>query len=522
MSADDFVMIGLSACVAGVIAYFFGRAGRAPAPPESASERLSILEAARSEADALRRQAELDAEDIRDRAKDRAQKKIQEQKSDVQRQGAELKARRLSLEARETELKAAQTALDGRAADLEKREAAAEALARGADERREAARRQIEKAAQMSASEARAALESQERPAALRAVESEVRRIEEEAWRTAQSRAQLTLATAIQRFASDYVVERTVATVALPSDDIKGRLIGREGRNIRAIEAATGIDLIVDDTPEAVVISCFNPVRREVARIALTKLIADGRIHPTRIEEMVGKAEEAVDLSSREAGERAVFDLNVSGIHPELVMLLGRLKYRSSAAQDLLQHSMEVGYLAGLMAAELGVDTSLARRAGLLHDIGKAAEQDVEGSHARAGAALARKFGESPAVVSAIEAHHGRVGESDSVSVLDHLVEAANALSGQRPGARKENLGAFVQRLEDLETIATSFDGVTRAFAIQAGREVRVLVDNASVTDSEVRSLSRSIAKKVEESLSFPGHIRVSVIRDTRATEYAG
>jgi ribonuclease Y len=299
---------------------------------------------------------------------------------------------------------------------------------------------------------------------------------------------------------------------------MKGRIIGREGRNIRALEAATGIDLIIDDTPEAVVISCFNPVRREIARLALTRLIADGRIHPTRIEEMVQRASEEIEQQCKDAGEQASLELGLGTLHPDLARLVGRLKFRSSNAQSLLQHSIEVGFLAGAIAGELGYPVKVARRAGLLHDIGNAVDQELEGSHAHVGAVVARKCGESPAVCHAIEAHHGDV---PSDGVLDHVVEAANVLSGQRPGARREVLESYVQRLQSLEKIAAGFDGVDRAFAIQMGREVRVLVENSRVSDEQARLLSKDIARKVEAELSYPGQIRVSVIRETRATDYA-
>ncbi|RMH40764.1 MAG: ribonuclease Y, partial [Deltaproteobacteria bacterium] len=310
----------------------------------------------------------------------------------------------------------------------------------------------------------------------------------------------------------------TVTTVPLPSDDLKGRLIGREGRNVRAIEAATGTDIIIDDTPELITISCFNPVRREVARIALTKLIADGRIHPTRIEEVVAKAEKEVDRACVEAGEQAVFDLGLHRVHPELVKALGSLKYRMSYAQNVLAHSVEVGYIAGLMAAELGVSVKAARRAGLLHDIGKAVDHEHDGPHALVGAQLAKKYRESPRICQAIAAHHDDVPPA---SVLDHIVHAANALSGSRPGARREQLATYIKRLEDIEALCKGFDNVTRAFAILAGREVRVIVENDKVDDAAANLLSKEIARRIEAEATYPGQIRVVVLRETRASEYA-
>ena len=360
----------------------------------------------------------------------------------------------------------------------------------------------------------------------IRAMENEARhegakmikRIENETREQADKKAKKIMATAIQRYAGDFVAERTVSVVQLPSDEMKGRIIGREGRNIRALEAATGIDLIIDDTPEAVILSGFNPVRREVARLSLMKLISDGRIHPARIEDVVKKVGQEVDVTIKEAGEQAAFDLGVHGIHDELIKYLGRLKFRSSYAQNVLQHSVEVGSLCGIMAAELGLKEKLARRMGLLHDIGKAIDHEVEGPHAVIGSKLAKKFGESQMIVHAIAAHHEDVPPS---TVYALLVQAADGLSGARPGARKELLENYIKRLEDLEAIANSFKGVANTYAIQAGRELRVIVQSEVISDEDSILLSRDIVKKIEESLTFPGQIRVMVIRETRAVEYA-
>ncbi len=345
-----------------------------------------------------------------------------------------------------------------------------------------------------------------------------IKQIEDEARETADKKAKEILALAVQRYAGDYVAEKAVSVVPLPSDEMKGRIIGREGRNIRAIEAATGIDLIIDDTPEAVIISGFNPVRREVARISLERLIADGRIHPARIEEVVNKAILDVDTSIREAGEQATFDVGVHGIHPELIKLVGRLKYRTSYGQNVLQHSIEVAFLCGIMAAELGMNIKQAKRAGLLHDIGKAVDHEIEGSHAVTGADLARKYGEVPKVVHALAAHHE---DEKPSTILAVLVQAADALSGARPGARREMLETYVKRLEDLERIGTSFKGVTSCFAIQAGREIRVMVQSDKVSDVDSHVLAKDIARKIEDEMTYPGQIKINVIRETRAVEYA-
>ena len=377
---------------------------------------------------------------------------------------------------------------------------------------------QLEKISTLTADQAKELL--------IRAMENEARyegaklikRIENEAREEADKKAKKIMATAIQRYAGDFVAERTVSVVQLPGDEMKGRIIGREGRNIRAIEAATGIDLIIDDTPEAVILSGFNPVRREVARLSLIKLISDGRIHPARIEDVVKKVGQEVDTAIKEAGEQAAFDLGVHGIHAELIKYLGRLKYRTSYAQNVLQHSVEVGVLCGIMAAELGLKEKLARRMGLLHDIGKAIDHEVEGPHAVIGSKLAKKFGESADVVHAVGAHHEDIPPA---SVYALLVQAADGLSGARPGARKELLENYIKRIEELESLANGFNGVANTYAIQAGREIRVIVKSDKVSDEESVLLSRDIAKKIEESLTFPGQIKVTVIRETRSVEYA-
>lgn len=379
-------------------------------------------------------------------------------------------------------------------------------------------KQQLEKISGLTAEQAKELL--------IRAMENEARyegakiikRIENETKEQADKKATEIMATAIQRYAGDFVAERTVSVVELPNDEMKGRIIGREGRNIRALEAATGIDLIIDDTPEAVILSGFNPVRREVARLSLMRLIADGRIHPARIEDIVKKVGKEVDITIKESGEQAAFDLGVHGIHNELIKYIGRLKFRTSYAQNVLQHSVEVGVLAGIMASELGLNTKLARRMGLLHDIGKAIDHEVEGQHAVIGAKLAKKFGETPMVEHAIAAHHE---DTPPNSVYDLLIQAADALSGARPGARKELLENYIKRLEDLENIAHSFKGVKNAYAIQAGRELRVIVESGIITDEDATLLSRDVAKKIEESLTFPGQIKVTVIRETRSVEYA-
>ena len=345
-----------------------------------------------------------------------------------------------------------------------------------------------------------------------------MRKIENEAKYEADRKAKKIISLAVKRYSGDYVAEKTVSVVNLPNDEMKGRIIGREGRNIRAIEAATGIDLIIDDTPEAVILSGFNPIRREVAKIALEKLIEDGRIHPARIEEIVDKISKDLDASIVEVGEQTAFDIGVHELHPELIKLLGRLKYRSSYAQNVLLHSREVSFICGIMAAELGLNVKQSKRAGLLHDIGKAVDHEVEGPHAVIGADLARKYGEDEKVIHAIHAHHEDIPPD---SILAVLVQAADTLSGARPGARQEMLESYVKRLHDLEDIAMSTPGVNKTYAIQAGREIRIMVEGKTISDDQSYIICKDIAKKIEKGLSYPGQIKVTVIRETRAVEYA-
>ena len=482
------------------------------------AQRRQIIENAIQDAEQIKKEALLQAKEEAFQAKQEADREIKacrlelkDEQRRLNRKLDEVQKEFQALEKRETRLQDREARVGERERKVGEREKELDTLI---DEQRY----KLEKIAGIDREEAKLQL--------MDSIESEARmdaakrlaRIENEMKIEADRKGKNILALAIARYAGDYVADKTVSMVPLPNDEMKGRIIGREGRNIKAIEAATGIDIIIDDTPEAVILSGFNPIRREIARLALEQLISDGRIHPARIEEVVAKVTEELDVAIREAGEQATFDVGAHGMHVDLIHLIGRLKYRTSYGQNILQHSLEVAFLCGVMAAELGLDVKKAKRAGLLHDIGKAVDHEIEGSHAIIGRDLARKYGEAEDIVYAIGAHHE---DQPLRSVLDILVQSADALSGARPGARKEMLQSYVKRLEDLEHIANSFKGVDKSYAIQAGRDLRIIVDSGKIGDDEATLMSRDIAKAIEEQLTYPGQIRVTVIRETRAVEYA-
>ena len=485
---------------------------------EARSEAQAVLEEARKEAEILKKEAVLRAKEEAFAEKARAEKELEEKKNEQLAVERRLQQRETNLDKKEENYEKRETRLTDRESQVEKRSEDVDRVRAELEQKAEAITSQLERVAGMSAEEAKAQLIEGLLSEARHESAKEIREIEEEARKAGDKKAKEIISLAIQRYAGDYVAERTVTSVQLPSEEMKGRIIGREGRNIRALEAATGIDLIVDDTPETVLLSGYNPVRREVARVSLERLISDGRIHPARIEEVVKKVGKEIQQEIKDAGEQATFDVGVHGIHPELLNLLGRLKYRSSFAQNVLAHSIEVAFLCGVMASELGVNVKQAKRAGLLHDIGKAVDHEVEGSHAVIGADLARKHAEAKEIIHSIAAHHDDVKPE---TILAILVQSADALSAARPGARREMLETYVKRLEDLERIANSFNGVSKSYAIQAGREIRIIVDNDRVSDDDASLLSKDIARKVEKELSYPGQIKVMVIRETRAVEYA-
>jgi len=512
-------MFSLLSLFLGLVIGFMTRRKTAASMIAAAQESVEkILKDAKKEADNIRKEAELQSRDLLFQSKSQFEKESKERRKDLQKlenrliqkeDNLEKKAglldkKELSLNSKETEI----------ANSLKTAKKHEEVLKNSIDDHR----KKLEQVAGLSSEEAKSELISQLESEARHDSAKMIKSIEDEAKETAEKKAKHLVSLAIQRYAGEYVAERTVSVVNLPSDDMKGRIIGREGRNIRALEAATGIDLIIDDTPDAVILSGFNPVRREIARISLEKLMSDGRIHPGRIEEVVKKAELEVNATIKEAGERATFDVGVHGIHPELIMTLGKLKYRTSYAQNVLQHSIEVAFFCGIMAAELGINQKQAKRAGLLHDLGKAIDHEVDGSHALIGADLAKKYGESPRVIHAIAAHHE---EEKPETVLACLVAAADAISAARPGVRREMMETYVKRLEDLERIAKSFEGIEKSYAIQAGRELRLIVDQSKVSDEDMLFIARDISKKVEKELTYPGQIKINVIRETRAVEYA-
>ena len=451
-------------------------------------------------------------------AKDEIHRSRTEHDKEVKERRAELSKQERRLEQKETTLDKKTEAFERKEEELAKKlQKVAETQAK-ADELVKEQNAKLEEISGLTQEQAKQYL--------LQSVEEEVRHeaamkikeIEQQLKDEAESTAREVIATAIQRCAADHAAETTVSVVALPNDEMKGRIIGREGRNIRTLETITGVDLIIDDTPEAITVSSFDPVRREVARLALEKLIADGRIHPTRIEDMVEKARKEVDRTIREEGERACYETGVHNLNPELVKILGRQKYRTSYGQNVLNHSIEVSHIAGLMAAELGVDVALAKRAGLLHDLGKSIDHEVEGSHVQLGADLVRKYKENPVVINAVEAHHGDVEPKTVIAVL---VQAADAISAARPGARRENVENYIRRLQKLEELTGTYPGVDKAYAIQAGREVRIMVKPEVVTEDNMILLARDIAKKIEAELEYPGQIKINVIRETKAVEFA-
>ncbi|MDP8255489.1 MAG: ribonuclease Y [Candidatus Alcyoniella australis] len=523
MSPLSTILIAVSAGVLGVLAgaivgYLLYRNYTRSKKQDAETFYNKMVEEARQNSQNLEKEAELRIKEQQIAAKADFERDTRDRRQDLGVLEKRLMQKEENLEKKVGLLDQKEIDTNQRERSVVVREKSAQAQEKKFGELVEQCNVKLEKLAGMSREEAKRKVVADIESEAKHEAAKRIKQIEDEAMETAEKKAKNIIALAIQRYAGDYVAERTVSVVALPNDDMKGRIIGREGRNIRALEAATGVDFIVDDTPEAVILSAHNPIRREIARISLERLISDGRIHPGRIEEIVSKAGLEVEKEVQQAGEQATFDLGVHGIHPELIKLLGKLKFRTSYAQNVLQHSLEVAFLAGIMAAELGQNVKQAKRAGLLHDIGKAVDHEVEGTHAQLGCDLARKYGESPKIVHAIEAHHEDIKPD---TVLAVLVQAADALSGARPGARREMLETYVKRLADLERIAKKFDGVDKIYAIQAGREIRIIVCDKDVSDDDTVVMSRDIARRIEEEMTYPGQIKVTVIRETRSVEYA-
>lgn len=512
-------IIGLVGGIVLTAAIAWARSKRAAAEAAAANHSAErIIEEAKKDAAAIKKEAELQAKDsvLKERAE--FEKEVRDTRRELQNQEKRLIAKEEGIDKRVESVDKREAELGRREQSLKAREKNVEDRAGECDRQMDEAKRQIEQVAGLTREEAKRSLIDQMVEEAKHESAKRIRVIEEEAKEEAIRKSQKIIALAIERLAGDFVAERSVTVFPLPNDELKGKIIGREGRNIRALEAATGIDLIVDDTPETVVISGHNPIRREIARLSLEKLVSDGRIHPGRIEEVVRKSEQELEEAIREAGQKAIFDVGIHGVHPEIIKLLGRLKYRYSYAQNVLLHSIEAAFICGGMAAELGLNEKQARRAALLHDIGKAVDHEVEGSHAIIGAELARKYGESPKIVNAIAAHHEDV---KAETILAPLVDAADALSGARPGARREMMETYTRRLEELERIVNEFKGVEKSYAVQAGREIRIMVQHDIVSDDDASRMAREVARKIENEMTYPGQVKVTVIREMRAVDYA-
>ena len=505
-------------CLSGGVGFYLNKHLNAKRIGDATELATRIVEESRKEAQAQKKEILLQGQDELFNQKRELEHEFKERERELKARDRKLQEQGERLEEKLEKATEKEHELLSVEKDLSKKERKLAELEETLNERIDEQEHRLQEVSGLTAEEARqrlfAEIESRTRHEAAKMM----RLIEAEARETADRKAKDIIACSIQRYAGDYVGEHTVTAVTLPSEDMKGRIIGREGRNIRALEAATGVDLIIDDTPETVILSAYSPLRRQVAKMALERLIQDGRIHPARIEDVVHKCEQELEVQIREVGEQATFDAGVHGIHPELVRFLGQLRYRTSFTQNVLQHSLEVSALCGMMAAELGMDIKKAKRAGLLHDIGKAVDHEVEGPHALIGADLAKKYNESKEILHAIAAHHEDQRPETALAVL---VQAADSLSGARPGARKELLESYVKRLEDLENIASEFDGVSKAYAIQAGREIRVMVNSENVDDDQTYMLCKGITGKIEENLTYPGQIRVTVIRERRAVGYA-
>lgn len=523
--SEIILIVAIVIAIAAIVAVIVMRQSTQKSQHRSEEEARTLLEDARRQADALRREAEIEAKDEALKLRQSVElekadrlKEVRAAEDRLNQREKSLDHRSDSLDAREHQLSSMQGQVEKRNRDLQESERELQQRRDNLDEEYEQVNRKLESVAGMTADEAKDELLNNLKDGLAHESAAIIRESEAHTKAEADKTAREILSLAIQRVAADHAAEVTVSTIHIPSDELKGRIIGREGRNIRSFEQLTGTNLIIDDTPECVTISCFDPVRREIGRVTMENLVADGRIHPARIEEMFKKAEKLVDQRVQEAGEQAAFDTGMHDLHPELVHTLGRLRYRTSYGQNVLNHSLEVAYIAGVIASELGIDPITAKRAGLLHDIGKAVDHEVEGGHAVIGADLARRFGERPEIVHAIEAHHNDVEPN---SVLDVIIQAADAVSAARPGARKETLDAYVKRLEKLEEIANAHKGVERTYAIQAGREVRVMVKPEEVDEAATTVLAHDIAQQIENEMQYPGQVKVVVIRESRAVDIA-